>query len=106
MNTLQKIITHKKHEVAERKALYPVKLLERSLYFNSTTVSLSKYLLRSDKHGIIAEIKRHSPSKGYLNKYVNVERTSIGYMQAGASALSVLTDKEFFKGSSEDLITA
>ena len=106
MNTLEKIIASKKKEVAGRKALYPVKLLERSLYFDSNTVSLSKYLLRPDKHSIIAEIKRHSPSKGYLNKYVNVERTSIGYMQAGASALSVLTDKEFFKGSSEDLITA
>ena len=105
MNTLEKIILHKKKEVAERKALYPTPLLERSVNFNSQTVSLSKYLTREDKNGIIAEIKRHSPSKGYLNKYVNVERTSIGYMQAGASALSVLTDGEFFKGSSEDLKT-
>jgi indole-3-glycerol phosphate synthase len=106
MNTLEKITAHKRKEVAERKALYPTPLLERSVNFNSKTVSLSKYLMREDKNGIIAEIKRHSPSKGYLNKYVNVERTSIGYMQAGASALSVLTDSEFFKGSSEDLKTA
>jgi len=103
MNTLEKIIAHKRKEVTERKSLYPVPLLEKSVYFESQTVSLSKYLKREDKNGIIAEIKRHSPSKGYLNKYVNVERTSIGYMQAGASALSVLTDSEFFKGSSEDL---
>ena len=106
MNTLEKIIAHKTKEVAERKALYPIPLLEKSVYFASQTVSLSKYLTREDKNGIIAEIKRHSPSKGYLNKYVNVERTSIGYMQAGASALSVLTDTEFFKGTSEDLKTA
>lgn len=103
MNTLERIVTNKKKEVAERKALYPTRLLERSVSFNSQTVSFSKYLMREDKNGIIAEIKRHSPSKGYLNKYVNVERTSIGYMQAGASALSVLTDTEFFKGTSEDL---
>lgn len=103
MNTLEKIIAHKRKEVEERKSLYPIPLLEKSVYFNSQTVSLSKYLKREDKNGIIAEIKRHSPSKGYLNKYVNVERTSIGYMQAGASALSVLTDTEFFKGTSEDL---
>jgi indole-3-glycerol phosphate synthase len=106
MNTLEKIITHKRKEVEERRSLYPIALLERSVYFNSQTVSLSKYLKREDKNGIIAEIKRHSPSKGYLNKYVNVERTSIGYMQAGASALSVLTDTEFFKGTSEDLKVA
>lgn len=103
MNTLEKIIAHKRKEVEERRSLYPIPLLEKSVYFNSQKVSLSKYLKREDKNGIIAEIKRHSPSKGYLNKYVNVERTSIGYMQAGASALSVLTDMEFFKGTSEDL---
>ncbi|MBP7810019.1 MAG: indole-3-glycerol phosphate synthase TrpC [Bacteroidia bacterium] len=106
MNTLEKIVCYKRKEVEERKSLYPIPLLEKSVYFKSQTVSLSKYLKREDKNGIIAEIKRHSPSKGYLNKYVNVERTSIGYMQAGASALSVLTDTEFFKGTSEDLITA
>lgn len=103
MNTLEKIVSYKRKEVEERKSLYPIPLLEKSVYFNSQTVSLSKYLKRPDKNGIITEIKRHSPSKGYLNKYVNVERTSIGYMQAGASALSVLTDNEFFKGTSEDL---
>lgn len=106
MNTLEKIITHKRKEVAERKTLYPTQLLERSIYFETTPVSLSKYLNRKDKVGIIAEIKRHSPSLGYINKYVNVEKTSIGYMQAGASALSVLTDQTFFKGSSQDLTLA
>ena len=106
MNTLEKIIQHKKEEVAERKSLYPVSLLERALYFETSPVSLSKYLKRKDKIGIIAEIKRHSPSLGYINKYVNVEKTSIGYMQGGASALSILTDNLFFKGSSEDLMIA
>jgi len=106
MNTLNKIIDYKRIETKEREALYPVKLLERSGYFNSTPVSLKKYVLREDKSGIIAEIKKQSPSMGVINKYVNVEKTSIGYMQAGASALSVLTDKHFFGGTSEDLITA
>lgn len=106
MNILETIIAHKEKEVAERKELYPVKLLEKTIYFESPTVSLKKYVQREDKSGIIAEIKRKSPSKGVINAYVSVERTSIGYMQAGASALSVLTDKEFFGGSSEDLITA
>jgi len=103
MNTLEKIIQHKQSEVTERKSLYPTRFLERSLYFDSVPVSLCKYLKRPDKTGIIAEIKRHSPSLGYINKYLNVEKTSIGYMQAGASALSVLTDTEFFKGTSDDL---
>ncbi len=106
MNILDKIILQKQKEVEERKSLYPVKLLERSIYFNSPTVSFKKYLLREDKVGIIAEFKRKSPSKGIINKYASVERTSIGYMQAGASALSILTDAEFFGGKNEDLTIA
>lgn len=106
MNILDKIIAHKKKEVEERKSLYPQKLLEKSIYYASPTVSFKKYLLRPDKSGIIAEIKRKSPSKGDINKYVSVERTSVGYMQAGASALSVLTDTEFFGGKNEDLMVA
>ena len=106
MNILDQIIEHKRKEVSERKELYPVKFLEQSIYFGTQPVSLKKYIQREDKSGIIAEIKRKSPSKGVINPHVSVERTSIGYMQAGASALSVLTDKQFFGGSNEDLTLA
>jgi indole-3-glycerol phosphate synthase len=106
MNILDKIIAHKRIEVAEKKELIPVKLLERSIHFGAPAVSLSKYLRREDKTGIIAEFKRMSPSKGMINEHANVERTSIGYMQAGASALSILTDRHFFGGSNEDLSLA
>jgi indole-3-glycerol phosphate synthase len=106
MNILEKIIARKYEEVAERKSLYPVKLLEKSIFFSSPIVSLTKYVQRKDKSGIIAEIKRKSPSKGIINASVSIERTSIGYMQAGASALSILTDKDFFGGSSDDLTMA
>jgi indole-3-glycerol phosphate synthase len=105
MNILDQIIEHKRKEVADRKSLYPVKLLEQSIFFASPAVSLKKYVTRPDKTGIIAEFKRKSPSKGVINAHAAVERTTIGYMQAGASALSVLTDKQFFGGSNEDLIT-
>ncbi len=106
MNILDEIIAFKYKEVAERKALYPTKLLEQSIFFQSPVVSLKKYVQRPDKSGIIAEIKRKSPSKGIINPHVSVERTSIGYMQAGASALSILTDAKFFGGSNEDLMIA
>src|SRR5688572_21169149 len=104
MNILDQIIAHKRKEVDDRKSLYPVKLLEQSIYFSSPAVSLKKYVQRSDKTGIIAEFKRKSPSKGVINATASVEKTTIGYMQAGASALSVLTDKHFFGGSNEDLV--
>lgn len=106
MDILEKIIAHKHKEVAENKSLYPVKLLQRSMFCNSKTVSLSKYILRDDKNGIIAEFKRKSPSKGLINGNAKVEKVSIGYMQAGASALSVLTDTTFFGGKNADLTEA
>jgi indole-3-glycerol phosphate synthase len=106
MNILDEIIQDKYKEVEERKSLYPIKLLEQSIYFQSPVVSLKKYVQREDKSGIIAEIKRKSPSKGIINAHVSIERTSIGYMQAGASALSVLTDSKYFGGNKEDLMVA
>lgn len=106
MNILDKIISHKKEEVAEQSSLVPVKLLEQSIYFESEVVSMKKYITRADKTGIIAEFKRKSPSKGIINASAPVEAVTIGYMQAGASALSILTDTEFFGGKQEDLTLA
>lgn len=105
-NILDTIIAHKRQEVAERQSLYPTKLLEQSRYYETPTVSLRHYLTREDLSGVIAEIKRRSPSQGDINPHVSVERVSIGYMQAGASALSILTDEQFFGGKSADLTLA
>lgn len=106
MNLLQEIKQHKLCEVEERKSLYPVKLLERSIYYKAQPVSLRKYLLRTDLTGIIAEFKRKSPSKGIINPYAEPAATCLGYMQAGAAALSVLTDEKYFGGSADDLRAA
>ncbi|MEL6590740.1 MAG: indole-3-glycerol phosphate synthase TrpC, partial [Bacteroidota bacterium] len=106
MNILDEIVAHKRQEVAEQKALYPTKLLEQSIYFETPCISMREYITRPDKSGIIAEIKRRSPSKGDINPYVSVEKVSIGYMQAGASALSILTDNKYFGGKNEDLTLA
>jgi indole-3-glycerol phosphate synthase len=106
VNILDQIIEFKRKEVAERKALCPIKVLEQSPGFSLPVNSLKASLLRPDKTGIIAEIKRKSPSKGVINANVSIERTSVGYVEAGASALSILTDMKFFGGSNEDLLTA
>jgi indole-3-glycerol phosphate synthase len=106
MNILDKIVAQKQKEVAQKKELYPTQLLEKSAFFNGKTVSLNHYIKRADKTGIIAEFKRKSPSKPSINIYANVEEVSIAYMQAGASALSILTDSTFFGGKSEDLTIA
>jgi indole-3-glycerol phosphate synthase len=106
INILDKIIEQKRKETEQNKVLFPLALLEKSLHFEGTPVSMKKYLLKEDKTGIIAEFKRKSPSKGDINPYAKVERTTIGYMQSGASGLSVLTDETFFGGKNKDLIEA
>jgi indole-3-glycerol phosphate synthase len=103
MNILDKIIAQKQIEVAEKSSLVPIKLLEKSIFFEGEVVSMKKYVTDLEKSGIISEFKRKSPSKGLINGSASVESVSIGYMQAGASALSILTDANFFGGSNTDL---
>jgi indole-3-glycerol phosphate synthase len=106
MSILDEIVAHKRKEVAEDKELRPVRLLEKSIHFSAPCVSLKAYLERSDLLGIIAEFKRMSPSLGFINEYASVEKTTLGYMQSGASALSILTDKRYFGGNIGDLTSA
>lgn len=106
MNILDKIVTHKKKEVEEQKNLVPVKVLEKSLYFENKALSMKRQLLSAGESGIIAEFKRKSPSEGIINAQAQVADTTIGYRRAGASALSVLTDTSFFGGKNEDILLA
>lgn len=106
MNILEQIKQHKLAEVQVKKSMYPTKFLEHSPYFESACVSMKKYISDPNRSGIIAEFKRKSPSKGDINKYANVQEVTLGYMQAGASALSVLTDEHFFGAKKDDLQTA
>jgi len=104
MNKLEEIIAYKYKEVAEQKIRRPIKHLEQSGHFNGSVVSLREAIKRKGSYGIIAEVKRKSPSKGVINGDISVEEITKGYIQAGASALSVLTDQQFFGGSSDDLM--
>lgn len=105
MSILEKIIADKQLEVEQNKKLYPIALLKKSEALHTPTVSLKHYLKKKNKHGLIAEFKRKSPSKGVINNYAKVENTSIAYMQAGASAISVLTNEKYFGGKNKDLET-
>jgi indole-3-glycerol phosphate synthase len=106
MSILDEIIRNKHKEVAERKKILPVAVLEKSTYFEAKVLSLREALMQSSKSGIIAEFKRKSPSKGVINNRVSLAQVTKGYVQAGASALSVLTDEKYFGGSNTDLIEA
>lgn len=93
---LQRILNEKRNEV---KALQQ----EDIPVTTRTPLSLVQSLKEKAPVGIIAEIKRHSPSKGMLQENVDPVLQAKQYEQAGAAAISVLTDYPFFKGQFADL---
>ena len=103
MTILDNIIAHKRDEVERIKELIPLKQLEQSKLFQRSCYSATEFIRRADKSGIIAEFKRNSPSKGAINEHATVKDVTTGYVAAGASCLSVLTDQRFFGGSNSDL---
>lgn len=103
MTILDKIVAHKKKEVARDKRETTYIELEESEYFHRETHSFKDFLLAEDRTGIIAEFKRKSPSKGIINDEALVKDVTKEYADAGASALSVLTDRNFFGGRKMDL---
>ncbi len=105
-NILTRIIEDKKKEVQERIAEFPISQLEESRFFKRAVVSLKESLLSPGSSGIIAEFKRMSPSVGHINRYADPAEITRGYVHAGASALSVLTDRKYFGGSRDDMMRA
>ncbi|RLD27138.1 MAG: indole-3-glycerol phosphate synthase TrpC [Bacteroidetes bacterium] len=105
MDILDNIVKDKHKEVALKKELIPIRLLEQIPFFERKTISLANKL-RQSKTGIIAEFKRRSPSKAIINKTATVEDVAIGYENAGVCGMSVLTDEIYFGGTLNDLITA
>jgi indole-3-glycerol phosphate synthase len=106
MNILDKIVLNKKAEVELAKKNTSTKELEAAELFSRQTYSFRDFLLDPSRTGIIAEFKRKSPSKGIINDKASVEAVTTAYAAAGASALSVLTDTDFFMGTKADLLKA
>lgn len=102
-NILNKIVERKTEEVAEAKQKIKEAELLNSAAFQRKPFSLKTSLSDENKTGIIAEFKRRSPSKGIINAMAKVEDVTKAYTENGASCLSVLTDKDFFGGSMDDL---
>ncbi|GGW22845.1 indole-3-glycerol phosphate synthase TrpC [Arenibacter certesii] len=105
MNILDKIVIDKRKEVELKKSIVPISQLEASILFEKTTSSLV-HKLRNSNSGIIAEHKRRSPSKAVINQNNSVFDVAIGYENAGACGMSVLTDGKYFGGSMDDLLLA
>lgn len=100
-NILDKIIANKKIEVEKQKAEISISQLEKKI--TDTSVYSFREALANSPTGIIAEFKRRSPSRDWIFKDAKVEDVIPLYSQNGASAISVLTDMDFFGGNLADL---
>jgi indole-3-glycerol phosphate synthase len=106
MNILDKILETKRVEIAESvlKESYD-EIFHRARNVSRSVVSFSK-ALKTSRPAIIAEFKRRSPSKGYINEKADALTIVKGYAEKGAAAISVLTDSDYFGGSLDDLVLA
>lgn len=105
---LNEIVVHKRVEIAQQKqAVSPEHLLEqvRNLMEEATGKQprSMKQSLAASTAGIIAEFKRRSPSKDWINRGADAQLIPAAYEASGASALSILTDEKFFGGSLRDI---
>lgn len=103
---LQEIVATKRAEVDRRKRETDLQALYRQAETPRTTRHSLREALRSSSTGIISEFKRRSPSKGWINREADVQSVVRAYQQAGATALSVLTDTPYFGGTDDDLRAA
>ena len=99
---LSEIIANKRFEVDLQKQSISLEQLQNSLETTVKQRSL-KEALKSSSSGVIAEFKRRSPSKGWINRKAQAEDIVPGYANAGASAVSILTDEKFFGGNLKDI---
>lgn len=105
MDILEKIIEAKRRRLEEAKHTHPESALRdeaRTIRKASKEHALSN-ALRNGRLNIIAEFKRKSPSKGVIRDGADAEDVARSYELAGAAAVSVLTEEDYFDGSLEDL---
>lgn len=102
---LSEIIANKRFEVDLQKQAISIEQLQEGITDISPAHSMKQALIASTS-GIIAEFKRRSPSKGWIQQDARPEEVVPTYAAAGAAALSILTDEKFFGGSLKDIRTA
>ena len=104
MSVLERIFEVKRLEVEAAKALVPLKELKFQAADAEPPRGFLGALQRAKGLGLIAEVKKASPSKGLIRENFDPKEIALAYERAGATCLSVLTDIPHFQGSPENLL--
>ncbi|HED33031.1 MAG TPA: indole-3-glycerol phosphate synthase TrpC [Gammaproteobacteria bacterium] len=106
---LQKILSRKMQEIAEAEALEPLPALRQRAAAALPVrgfIQAIENKIAAGQAGVIAEIKKASPSKGVMRAHFVPADIAKSYEAGGAACLSILTDRDFFQGSAEYLMQA
>lgn len=98
MDILKKIVSNKLKEIKAAKKKVPLESLKSKIKNSGRTRDFKGAISKKGRLCIIAEIKKASPSAGIIRKSFDPVHLAVRLEKAGADALSVLTDRKFFKG--------
>jgi indole-3-glycerol phosphate synthase len=108
-DVLTQICREKRQEVAQRKAATSVETLRGKIAAQEPPRGFGqvlKHAVGKGRFGLIAEIKKASPSGGLIRAEFDAATLAKAYAEGGAKCLSVLTDTSYFQGSEQDLVAA
>ena len=103
MSILEKIVANSKAGLTQKKAELPIKQIKSSLEDLDLPRGKFKENISNKDEAIIAEIKKASPSAGVIEEEFDPVKKAVEYEAFGASALSILTEEDFFMGSVDHL---